>query len=301
MRLDCAIIGGGPAGLNAALVLGRARRSIVLFDDNKPRNAVTRESHGFITRDGVKPVEFRAIAHQELSKYPSIEIAAKRVTAIAKKGASLFEIETETGDTYTARTVIIATGLKEQLPAITEIADYYGQSLFSCPYCDGWEQRDQPLVAIVDTADHAFHMGMMVYQWSKDLAICLNGGEALDAEREAKLRSKGIQVYGQRIQSLKGSGGKLSGVVFEDGAEIARTGGFVTTKWEHSGSFAEQLGCALNEHGGIAADDFGRTSVDSVYAAGDASVIVPAQLIAAAAGGSRAAMGVNAELMHADF
>ncbi|MFF2092867.1 NAD(P)/FAD-dependent oxidoreductase [Paenibacillus sp. NPDC058174] len=301
MLLDCAIIGGGPAGLNAALVLGRARRTVLLFDENKARNAVTPESHGFITRDGVKPAEFRDLAHQELSKYPSITVAPVRVTAIEKQGENCFAVTTEAGDRYEARTVILATGLKEQLPAIPEISDYYGRSLFSCPYCDGWELKDQPLVIITDTAEHAFHMGMTVYQWSRDLVICMNGSEQLDSGQAEKLRSKGIQVYEQRIKGLAGREGKLAGVILEDGTELKRSGGFVTSEWAHTLPFAEMLGCELNEHGGIAADDFGRTNVDGLYAAGDASVIVPAQLIAAAAGGSRAAIGVNTELMHADF
>jgi thioredoxin reductase len=138
MIVDCAIIGGGPAGLNAALVLGRARRRVLVFDDNHPRNAVTQESHGFVTRDGVKPHEFRAIAHQELRKYPSVDVQHVRVTAI-RKASDAFAITTEKGDVFSAKTVLLATGLKEILPPIDGLHDYYGKSVFCCPYCDGWE------------------------------------------------------------------------------------------------------------------------------------------------------------------
>jgi thioredoxin reductase len=138
MIVDCAIIGGGPAGLNAALVLGRARRRVLVFDENHPRNAVTQESHGFVTRDGVKPHEFRAMAHQELSKYPSVEMQLVRVTAI-RKASDAFAITTEKGDVFSAKTVLLATGLKEILPPIDGLHDYYGKSVFCCPYCDGWE------------------------------------------------------------------------------------------------------------------------------------------------------------------
>lgn len=145
---DCAIIGGGPAGLNAALILGRATRNVMLFDNNNARNAVTRESHGFITRDGIKPKKFREIAHKEISRYPSVISAKREVTSVSKK-ESKFELLTSKKERYQAKTIIISTGLKDVLPSIDNIHDYYGKSLFHCPYCDGWELRDKPLVVII--------------------------------------------------------------------------------------------------------------------------------------------------------
>src|SRR5436853_2415150 len=142
MIIDCAIIGGGPAGLNAALVLGRARRAVLLFDDNQPRNAVTQETHGFLTRDGVKPGELRHLAHLELRKYPTVEIRHTRITDV-RNHEGLFELVADNSDVVQARALILATGLKETLPAIAGIHDYYGKSLFNCPYCDGWELRDK--------------------------------------------------------------------------------------------------------------------------------------------------------------
>jgi thioredoxin reductase len=144
---DCAIIGGGPAGLNAALVLGRARRNTILFDNNNPRNAVTQESHGFITRDGIKPKEFREIAHRDIAKYPSVMYEKTEIISITKKGR-LFELVTSDKELYQSKTIIISTGLKDVLPDIENISDYYGKSLFNCPYCDGWEMRDKHKVFI---------------------------------------------------------------------------------------------------------------------------------------------------------
>src|SRR6476620_11218285 len=154
MLFDCDIIGGGPAGLNAALVLGRARRNVILFDNNNPRNAVTQESHGFITRDGIKPKEFREIAHKELSKYPSVRYAKREITSVIRNNSNneqlLFELVTlENDERYQSKTIIIATGLKDVLPSIDNISDYYGRSLFHCPYCDGYELGDKPLVVII--------------------------------------------------------------------------------------------------------------------------------------------------------
>ncbi|MCR8629731.1 NAD(P)/FAD-dependent oxidoreductase [Paenibacillus radicis (ex Xue et al. 2023)] len=299
MQYDCAIIGGGPAGLNAALVLGRARRNIILFDNNKPRNAVTHESHGFITRDGVKPSEFRMIAHREISRYPSAEIANHEITAVSKDN-DIFQLMTREGRTVEAKNIILATGLKEILPDISGIHDFYGTSLFSCPYCDGWELRDKRLV-IISEGQNIFHMAKLVHNWSRDIILCTNGQQNLTSEQKAKLQSKNIQVFEQRISGFIGQSGHLQQVTFEDGSTVNRAGGFVTPVWVQAVSFGERLGCETNQMGGYVTDSYGKTNIHGVYAAGDASVIAPAQLIIAAAEGSRAAIGVNTALTEAEF
>lgn len=299
MIVDCAIIGGGPAGLNAALVLGRARRRVLVFDDNHPRNAVTQESHGFVTRDGVKPHEFRVMAHRELSKYPSVDMQPLRVTALVR-AADAFEMTTEKGDLFSAKTVLLATGLKELLPPIDGLQDYYGKSVFCCPYCDGWELRDRPLV-VISEGPHTFNLVKVVWNWSHDLLVCTNGHQVLTEEQREVLHEKGIQVVEDRITALVGKGGQLERVVFATGEERARRGGFVAPQLLQASPFGEELGCEMNVMGGIVTDPFGRTTVPGVYAAGDASVVVPAQLIIAAAEGSRAAAGVNTDLTEHDF
>jgi thioredoxin reductase len=299
MIFDCAIIGGGPAGLNAALVLGRARREVLLLDHNQPRNAVTQESHGFITRDGTSPQEFRRLAHQDLMKYPSIHIQSSKVQDV-KSHADVFELMTESGETYHARKTILATGLRETLPAVDRLREYYGKSIFNCSYCDGWELRDQPLIVISDTAA-AYHMTMMIEQWTKDLIVCTHGNLVLTEEQVAKLQSKGILMYPQKIQALVGDNGQLQQVVLEDGVILERSGGFVTPQWGQAASIGESLGCELDERGGIVTDLFGRTNIQGVYAAGDSALFAPSQLIIAAAGGSKAAMGVNMDLTGENF
>lgn len=300
MILDCAIIGGGPAGLNAALVLGRARRNVVLFDNNSPRNAVTQHSHGFLTRDGIRPGEFRKIAHEELAQYGSVQIHQVKIVNVKKVLTSSFQLVTENGELYEARKVILATGLKEILPPVPGIHDYYGKSLFSCPYCDGWELKDTPLI-VISEIPHIFHMAKIVFNWSKDLAVCTNGRKILTPEQKEALRAKNIRVYEQKITSLAGSNGLLENVIFEDGEQVNRKGGFVTPQWIQASSFAEALGCGTNQLGGIVTDDLGRTNIAGVYAAGDTAIIAPSQLIIAAAEGSRAAIGVNSDLTQTDF
>ncbi|RJE86086.1 NAD(P)/FAD-dependent oxidoreductase [Paenibacillus sp. 1011MAR3C5] len=300
MAVDCAIIGGGPAGMNAALVLGRARRSVMVFDDNRPRNAVTRHTHGFLTRDGVTPGELRGLAQRELAAYQTVTVNRQRVTDIRRAGAG-FHIGTGDGAWYAARKVLLATGLRETLPPIPGIGSYYGRSLFNCPYCDGWELRDRPLIVIADGMN-AFTLTRLAYQWSKDLILCTNGARrTMSDEERLKLQSRGIRVSRERVVELEGEDGELRSVRLESGLRVRRTGGFVSPIWRQAAPFGDWLGCAANEQGGIQTDRLGRTSVYGIYAAGDSSVIAPAQAVIAAGEGSKAAIGINADLIQEDF
>jgi thioredoxin reductase len=301
MIVDCAIIGGGPAGMNAALVLGRARRSVILFDDNKPRNAVTQHSHGFITRDGVSPSEFRAIGRQELGKYPSIELRSVRVETVRKQGA-VFELVTDSGEKFEAANILLAVGFQEILPAVAGIYDYYGKSLFNCPYCDGWELRDKPLVIIAESEPTASHLPKILYNWSRDIVVCTNGQQVLNAEQKTFFHKYGIDVIEEKIIALGGKNGQLERVIFEHHADIERAGGLVGIQWKQATTFGQDLGCETNAIGGIAIDDRGRTNVKGVYAAGDTTTLMMgSQLIVAAASGSKAAVGLNTDLIESYF
>ncbi|OMF37606.1 pyridine nucleotide-disulfide oxidoreductase [Paenibacillus sp. FSL H8-0548] len=299
MLYDCVIIGGGPAGLNAALVLGRARRSVVLIDNNQPRNAVTHASHGFLTRDGVTPGEFRGIAYEEVLRYPSVEHWQVEAASVIKTESG-FKVTMQSGEHVQARKVILATGLKEVFPEIEGFYALYGKSLFNCPYCDGWELRDQPLV-IVSESPMIFHFVKVVYNWSKDLIVCTNGHATLTNDQKELLLSKGITIREEPISAFIGQNGMLEQVRFTDGTQIERTGGFVSPSFLPKALFGESLGCALTEIGGIKTDDFGRSTIHGLYAAGDASYFMPSQLIYAAADGSKAAVGVNMDLIDEQF
>jgi len=297
---DCAIIGGGPAGLNAALILGRARRNVMLFDNDNARNAITQESHGFITRDGIKPKKFREIAHKEIARYPSVISANREVTSVSKK-KSKFELVTSKKERYESKTIIISTGLKDVLPSIDNIHDYYGKSLFHCPYCDGWELRNKPLVIIIGEQAQGFHFIQTIYNWSKDLIVCTNGDLFENSGQKRFLNNKGIRIIEYKIKKFVGKNGQMEKVVFENGESASRRGGFVTPQMIQASDFGKQLGCKYNSLGGIAVDSFGRTNIKGIYAAGDASVVNPAQIIIAAAEGVRAAAGVNSDLTQKEF
>lgn len=300
MMFDCAIIGGGPAGLSAGLVLGRARRKVILFDDNKARNAVTQHSHGFLTRDGVSPAELRAIAQQEIACYPSVSMYETRIESVKKQG-EIFTLVAGSGEVFEARTILLATGIQETLPAVEGIYDYYGKSLFNCPYCDGWELRDKPLVILVEQAG-AFHLAKVTYNWSQDLVVCTNGHRVLDEEEKRFLERYHIDVIEEKIVTLEGEDGQLERIVFANHRAIERAGGIVGVQWRQATPIGQELGCETNAMGGIATDELGRTSVTGVYAAGDTvTAMMFAQVVAAAANGSRAAAGVNAYLMDSFF
>ena len=299
MILDCAVIGGGPAGLNASLVLGRSRGKTVLFDDNKPRNAVVSESHGFITRDGVDPQEFKRIGLAELAKYPDVEIQKQRVIRVHKENG-LFRLEAEDGKMFKAKRIILAMGFKEVLPDVERVEEFYGKSLFSCPFCDGWELRDKPL-AVISENQWAFHMAQVVSNWTEDLIVCTNGKQTLLADEKSLLESRGIRVHEEKIQTLNGANGKLKEILFEGGSAISTEGGFVTPEWVQASDIAVSLGCKLNDRGGVESDFMKRTNIEGVYACGDVSMAGASQLILAAGEGSMAAISINAAMIEEKF
>jgi len=299
MIYDCAIIGGGPAGLNAALILGRARRSVAIMDNNRPRNAVTHASHGFITRDDVTPTELRNIALEEVKSYPLVDHLQAEVVSIDTTGFG-FELLDSTGHRLQARKLIMATGVKEVFPEIDGFYSLYGKSLFNCPYCDGWELQDQPLVVVSEFLN-LFHTAKLLHNWSKDLVVCTNGMASLSEEHKEQLQSKNIVVMEQPITAFSGQNGQLEHVRFSDGTLIPRAGGFVTPKFVQGVPFAERLGCEMTASGGIKTDGKGRSTVPGLYIAGDASYVAPSQVVFAAADGSRTAMSVNMDLTEEDF
>ncbi|MDI0274978.1 NAD(P)/FAD-dependent oxidoreductase [Bacillus safensis] len=297
MLLDCAIIGGGPAGLSAALVVGRGRKQVIVFDDELPRNRVTQESHGFITNDGMTPFEIRQAGEADLQKYPSIKIKRSRIVDIQKKEES-FTLLTHEGDTFEAKKIILATGLQDILPEIEGIHDVYGKTLFSCPFCDGWELKDKALALIAEN-QRALHMAKLLSNWTKDLIVFTNG-HVLAEEDKTLLTAHSIQVIDVPIVSIDHDNGQLRALQLANGEAVRREGGFVASEFKQSAPFAEKLGCQMTKNAGIETDILGRTTVSGVFACGD-NLGGPAQLVLAAAAGSQAGMGVIHELVQEEF
>jgi thioredoxin reductase len=293
MLFDCAIIGGGPAGLNAALVLGRARRNVVVFDNDTNRNRVTQEAHGFLTRDGITPAKFRKLGQTELQRYPSVQVVHTTVLDIIRHAENRFQVVTEERK-YIAERVLLATGVQEMLPDVADIENYYGISLHSCPYCDGWERRDQPLIIIAEREKALRHLVQLVYHWSNNLVVTTNG-HSLSEQLQRELAQRNIPLFLEPMYCLHGTEGK-SAVEFASGERIARVGGFVAPTFYRANAFLERLGCQLKEKGVVDMDALGRTSQPNVYVAGEYAQLSPSALVLAAADGSNAAFAINADI-----
>lgn len=222
--LDVGIIGGGPAGLNAALVLGRARKSVAVIDEGRPRNRVTGESHGFLTRDGIKPAEFRRIAKEQIQAYPTVRFVEDTAVKLSGEDGH-FQITTARGETLYTKKLLIASGMKDAPLDIPGLADVYGKSAFVCPYCDGWEMRDRPLAVIVPR-DHALHMAKMISGWTAQFAMCIHGqGEWPEGHRE-ELERRQVPVFDLPIERIDSEEGMVRQVVLEDGTAVPCTGIF---------------------------------------------------------------------------
>lgn len=290
---DALIIGGGPAGLNAALMLGRARKKAVVIDEGRPRNAVTREAHGFLTRDGIPPGELRRIAKEQIARYPGISFIEDEARSVTGTDGH-FQITTAQGLTLPGKKLLFAVGMKDRPLNIPGLPEVYGTSAFVCPYCDGWELRDAPLVIITSGAE-AIHFIPLISGWTDRFTLCTNGPDGLtEADRE-DLRRHGVPLYDAPIRSIESDEGIVRQVVLEDGTAISCRGIFFKPDLVIGSSLPQTLGCQGTEAGTVIVDEFGRTNVPGVFSAGDA-VTQRHQAIAAASSGALAAAALNNEL-----
>ncbi|KMK75897.1 NAD(P)/FAD-dependent oxidoreductase [Alkalihalobacillus pseudalcaliphilus] len=300
---DCAIIGAGPAGLTAALLLARARRSVALLDDGTNRNQVSQAAHGFITRDGFAPAEIRKLALQEVLAFDTVDFYQATIVHIERESWNqfgIFQLMSSKEEVFRAKKVLLAAGVHEIFPEIPFIRSYYGKSLFSCPYCDGWENRDKPLVIIAENQKHVHHLTKLLYQWSKDLLVTTNG-QPMSDEMVQELEAKGIKVCNERIHSIHGEKGYLEGIEFEGGTYIKREAGFISPTLVRPQPFLEQIGCGLKEDGKVKTDDLGRTSIYGAYSAGEYSHQGPTSIMIAAAEGNKAAGAIHYDLADESF
>ncbi|TDQ03399.1 MULTISPECIES: NAD(P)/FAD-dependent oxidoreductase [unclassified Leifsonia] len=297
---EVVVIGGGPAGLSAALNLARARRRVLVVDGNRPRHAATLLAHGFLTRDGVSPLELRRMGREEVDAYDnatvvfaqvgavSVEGDGFRVTARGVRGGSDVDVR--------ADTVLIATGVTETMPAIPSIRAFYGTQLHSCIECDGFESAGQPLALIGETDDLA-ERALLLTQWTDDLIVFTNGVAPIGEDEERTLARLGVRVERRPIDDVVGEKGVMTGVRLADGTLVERAGGFLRPVWSPSLSFVDALDLDRDADGYLLTDADGRTSLPGVYAAGETSAPGPQQLIVAAGSGAVVAAAVNRDLI----
>ena len=288
---DVLVIGGGPAGLSAALNLGRSLMRVLVIDADRPRNAATLNSHGFLTRDGIPPHELRRLAREELTAYPNVEVRSRvMVAGLARHGDAFVAGigRREATSTVTARTVLLATGLRETLPDVPNLRGFYGMSLFSCAACDAWDLRDRPR-PLIGEPDALADRARLIARWSPQLTVFTNGADVVSTAEEAELAASGITVARHPIVELVGERGRLEAIVLADGSRVQVDGGFVRPEWDSNLAFLDGISPAVDGAGHLVTDRSGRTDVPGLYAAGDAAAPGPQQLIVAAGAGARVA------------
>jgi len=293
---DCIVVGAGPAGLNAALVLGRARRRVLVIDSAHPRNYATHEMHGVLGHDGLDPADLRARGRAELARY-GVEVITATVASAEEIGGGIRLLSTRGVDV--GRTVLVATGMLDEVPDIPGFTEVWGTSAHTCPYCDGFEHRDQRL-AILAVGERGEHLAIVLRQWSNDVVLLSNGPHDLAADQLTRLQTLGIPLIQTPVVALDSDDtGHLRRVRFNDGETLDRDALFFFVGWRLRTEVAHALGCELRADGTIVVDASQATTVDHVYAAGncaDARALVPA----AAGSGATAAVTINARLSFED-
>jgi thioredoxin reductase len=288
---DVIVVGGGPAGLSAALMLGRCRRRVLVCDLGLPRNRRSRALHGYLTRDGIAPPEFNDLGRRELAVY-GVEFRCVGVTD-AHRELTHFRLSLANGAEEEARFLLIATGVVDDLPAIPGFEECYGRSIFHCPYCDGWESRDKRMAAVGSGRD-VVRLALGLRTWSGDIVVCTHGAR-LDREALGRLARNGVDVRGEPITAIDHRDGALTRVVFDGGGAIDRDVLFFTTAQHPQSPLAAALGCTLTRRGVVRTGTLSDTNVERVFVAGDASRDAQFAIVAAAEG-VKAAVAINKAL-----
>ena len=275
-----AIVGGGPAGLSAALQLGRARRKTVVFDAGPRRNARAAEIRGFVTRDGINPNEFRRVAREQLTPYATVEVRDVGVSAI-EKTADGFRLTSSSGE-LTAQTVLLAVGVLDVLPPLEGLEPLWGHTVFTCPYCHGFELKDRRFAVYADTSVMVM-AGPLLKAWSDDVTVLTTGAYQVTDEQRAMLKKAGVQLDERKVTALSGEGGQLREVVFEGGGRLKRDAMMFRPPQQQL-PLVTSLGVALDELGYVKVDAMQLTSVPGLYAAGDLTTPMQAAIMAASQG-----------------
>jgi thioredoxin reductase len=289
---DVVIAGGGPAGLSAALVLGRCRRRVLLCDSGTPRNAASHALHGYLTRDGLPPREFLRLGRQELEPY-GIEWRDAAVTDVTRAGDA-FTLVVGESERVQATAVLLATGVRDHLPDVPGLAECYGITVHHCPYCDGWEHGDKALAVIGQGAPGA-GLALSLKTWSRRVVLCTNGAARLRPEQRAQLAAQEIEVHERTIAHADHVDGHIRHLMLTGGEAIRCEAVFFSGRQSQQCEFPRRLGCEFTRKGTVKTNHLGETCVPGVYVVGDASRDVQFVIVAAAEG-AKAGVAINKAL-----
>jgi thioredoxin reductase len=298
MNFDVIITGGSYAGLSAAMSLGRALRKVLVIDSGKPCNSQTPHSHNFLTRDGQTPAELSALAKAQVAAYPTVSFYQGLAISGAKTDHG-FEIQTGSGEHFTAKKLVFASGIRDILPEIKGFAECWGITAIHCPYCHGYEVKHER-TGILANGDGAFDYAKLISNWTKDLTIFTNGPSTLSAEQAEKIRSYHINIVETEIDSLEHEKGHLQRIRFKDGSGFPLKAIYSKPKFEQHSDIPAKLGCELTEQGLLKIDAMQRTTIPGVYACGD-NASGMRSVANAVATGSFAGAALNKEMIDESF
>jgi thioredoxin reductase len=290
---DCIIVGGGPAGLNAAVVLGRCRRKVLLFDTATHRNRYSHGMHNYLTRDDILPPDFLDIARQETKKY-GVKTIKRKVVNTRKNSDGFFVAKDEEGQLYYAKKMLIATGLWDNLPKIPGFQELYGKSVHHCPYCDGWEVRDKAL-GVYARDKNGFELALALKGWSDNVTYYADGKNKLKPTEVETLSLNNISIVSYPVERLQAANDKLKAVVFKNGESRACDALFFVNGFQQQCNLAETFGCNMTKKGVVLTNRYQQTNIEGLYVAGDASKDMHFVVVAAAEG-AKAGVLINKEL-----
>lgn len=295
---DVIIIGGSYTGLSAAMTLGRSLRNVLIIDSGKPCNRQAPHSHNFITQDGETPKEISEKAKAQVLKYDTVKFLNGLATS-GRKTENGFEIKTQSGDTFNAKKLLFATGITDLMPDIKGFAECWGISVLHCPYCHGYEVK-QRNIGLLGNGDVGFELCRHISNWTKQLTLYTNGKSTLTAEQMQKIKKHAIEIVEHEISAFEHTNGNIQNIVFTDKSKRQADAIFTKVDFKQHCDIPQQLGCELTEPGYIKIDDFYKTNIHGLFAAGDNTSMFRAVSIATSAG-TKAGIFINKELIDEAF
>ncbi|KAF2515516.1 NAD(P)/FAD-dependent oxidoreductase [Flavobacterium zhairuonense] len=297
-NFDVIIIGGSYSGLSAAMSLGRSLRQVLVIDSGLPCNRQTPYSHNFITQDGEKPAVISAKAKLQIDLYKTVHFY-KGLAVKAIKKENEFEVSTESGEVFNSRKILFASGVKDLFPEIKGFADCWGISVLHCPYCHGYEVKNEK-TAIIANGEMAFEYAKLISNWTKDLQLCTNGKSTLTLEQTQILKKKDIQIFEDEIDSFEHNDGYVSNIIFRNKEKIEVKAIYSKPPFEQHCALPAYLGCDINEQGLLKVDAMQKTNIPGIYASGDCTTQMRSVAIAVSTGSFAGAV-INKELIDEDF